>query len=122
MLKQDKEDKEKDIGMYLDLLIIAFLMVFIVDCSGIIQSLESGLQRWLKMPNKAHIPKPFSCSLCMTWWTGIIYLICVGELTFLGLGYVAMMAFITPVIMRLMYLVKDTMNKVLELFERLFRL
>lgn len=61
---------------FLNLFIINLILVFIIDLSGFIPSLESGLARLLKF--KVRIPRPFSCSLCMTFWLGIIYILFTG--------------------------------------------
>lgn len=63
------------ITMIWNLLMISFVICFIVDISGIIESIESALSKWLK--GKAQLPKPFNCSLCLTFWVGLIYVICV---------------------------------------------
>lgn len=104
--------------MFLELLFLAFIIVFIIDYSGIIQSLEEGLQKWLKMPNKAHIPKPFSCSLCSTWWAGLIYLIVVGQFSFMTVAYIALLAAMTPLILRILYLFRDLLEKACSLIEK----
>ena len=64
------------ITMIWNLLMISFIICFIVDISGIIESIESALSKWLK--GKAQIPKPFNCSLCMTFWVGLIYVMCIN--------------------------------------------
>lgn len=58
------------------LLCISMFFSFLIDYSGIIDSFESfvqkhstGLLKFFK------VPKPFSCSLCMTFWTGLILLV-----------------------------------------------
>lgn len=112
-----KEDRRKNKGdngdtMMIELLIITALIVFIVDLSGIIESMESGLGKWLKCT--VRIPKPFSCSLCMSWWTGLIYLICVGQFSILWIGYVGLLAFLTPVINNLLQLLRDGLNKIIN--------
>ena len=59
--------------MILKLFFITVTICFLIDISGIIDNIEWWLSKWLK--GKAKIPKPFSCSLCMTWWVGLIYII-----------------------------------------------
>ena len=106
---------------YINLLLIAFLCVFIIDFSGVIESIEAVLKKWVNNPF-VHIPKPFSCSLCSTWWLGIIYLICVGGLTLVNTAYVAFLAALTPVILRSLYLIRDVLDKALYGLEKLFHL
>lgn len=94
------------------LLIITLLMVFIIDLSGFIDELETTLSKWLK--GKARIPKPFSCSLCMSWWTNLIYLLCIGKLTLPYIAIVALFAFLTPVFALLFVWIRETLNKALN--------
>lgn len=95
-----------------ELLIITLLWVFIIDLSGFIDEIEATLSKWLK--GKVRIPKPASCSLCMSWWTNLIYLLCVGELTLPHIAIVALFAFLTPVFALLFIWVRETLNKLLN--------
>lgn len=61
----------------LNIFIINLLVVFVVDLSGFIPELESIISK--RFHFKARIPKPFSCSLCMTFWLGLIYTICTSS-------------------------------------------
>lgn len=108
--------------MFLDLFFLAFITVFIIDYSGVIQSMEEGLQKWLKMPNKAHVPKPFSCSLCSTFWLGLIYLLGTAQFSFMGVAYVCFLSSMTPVILMLINLVKGILMKVIVVVEDLLKL
>ena len=105
----------------IELLILTAIIVFIIDLSGVIEEMESGLAKWLKV-KKARIPKPFSCSLCMTWWSGLIYLICVNSFTLGWIAYVALLAYLTPVIYNALTLVYDILNKVISVIGRALRL
>ena len=94
------------------LLIITLLWVFVIDLSGCIDEIEATLSKWLK--GKVRIPKPASCSLCMSWWTNLIYLLCIGKLTLPYIAIVALFAFLTPVFALLFIWVRETLNKVLN--------
>ena len=68
----------------INLLLISAIVVFIVDISGAVDSLKSGLKRILTkgvMKDSDYSLKPIDCSLCMTFWSGIIYLLCTGNFT-----------------------------------------
>lgn len=95
-----------------ELLIITLLMVFIIDLSGFIDEIETALTKWLK--GKVRIPKPFSCSLCMSWWTNLIYLLCVGHFTLPYIALVALFAFLTPVFALLFIWIRETLNSILN--------
>lgn len=97
----------------LKLLYIALLAVFLIDYSGFIQSLENGLKKWLKMPIAPHIPKPFSCSLCSTWWVCLIYLLIVGKFTLEYIALSALMAALTPVFHSAIVFVEGLLNKII---------
>lgn len=59
---------------------IAVIVVFVVDYSGVVENVKKMLWRWVK-GNKVYIPfsvKPFDCSLCLTFWIGLIYLLVMG--------------------------------------------
>lgn len=68
--------------MFLDLLLIAVVVCFVVDISGALRNFK----------------KPFSCSLCMTWWTGLIYLLVTGNFNLLGIAWVAFLSMMSSVI------------------------
>lgn len=98
--------------MIIDLLLITLIIVFIIDISGVIDSMEEMLSKWLK--GKVKIPKPFSCSLCSAWWIGLIYLICLKEFTLVNISIVALFAILTPVFSTFMVLVRETLIWAIE--------
>lgn len=98
--------------MLIDLFLITLIIVFIIDISGFVDEMETILSKWLK--GKARVPKPFSCSLCMTWWTGLIYLLIIGEFTLLWIATVALFAFLSGVLATLLICIRETLNWVIE--------
>lgn len=98
--------------MLIDLFLITLIIVFIIDISGFVDEMETILSKWLK--GKARVPKPFSCSLCMTWWTGLIYLLIIGEFTLLWIATVALFALLSGVLATLLICVRETLNWVIE--------
>lgn len=98
--------------MLIDLFLITLIIVFIIDISGFIDETETILSKWLK--GKARVPKPFSCSLCMTWWTGLIYLLIIGEFTLLWIATVALFALLSGVLATLLICIRETLNWVIE--------
>lgn len=98
--------------MILDLLLMTIIIVFIIDLSGVLESIEAFLSKWLK--GKAKVPKPFSCSLCSTWWSGLIYLWVCSQFTLLNITIVALFAFLTPVISNLLVWIKETLSWMID--------
>ena len=102
---------------WINILLIGVIWVFIIDVSGVIEEAESFLTRQLRF--KAHIPKPFSCSLCMTFWSGLVYLLFKGCFSWLLMSYVCLVALLTPVISDLMILLRETLRKLIQKLMRL---
>ena len=107
--------------MLLKLFIITCVVVFIVDISGAVDSLKSGL-KWLltrgKMNNSDYRLKPLDCSLCMTFWVGLIYLLCTGYLTIPYIGFVCLLACFSNIIKNYILLVEDILTKIVQLIQK----
>lgn len=80
--------------IYFNILMISLIFIFIIDISGFIQSIENKISKWINVKN-CEIPKPFSCSLCMTFWTGLVYLLLHSELTLFNICFVCYIAYLT---------------------------
>ena len=89
-----------------DLLFLTLVVVFIVDLSGWTDTWLGWLSRWLGHPVLSL--KPFSCSLCMTWWSGIVYLLVTGRFCLPLLAYVALLAFLSLPISELLIFIRET--------------
>jgi len=79
--------------IYIDLLLLAGIVVFIVDLSGFTQSWKTLLARWFHAKAIGSV-KPFDCSLCMVWWTSIIYCLITHNLCLITLAYSALLSFL----------------------------
>ena len=75
-----------------DLLLLSLVVVWIVDVSGWTDTWLGWLSRWLG--HTVREVKPFSCSTCMTWWMGIIYLLATGRFCIPLVAYVGLLAFL----------------------------
>lgn len=106
----------------INLTLIAAIVVFIVDISGAVDSLKSGL-KWIltkgKMKNSDYQLKPLDCSLCMTFWSGIIYLLITNNFTLPYLAFVCLLACFTGVIKTSILLVEDILIKITQLIYKL---
>ena len=96
----------------LNLLLLTFVICFIVDVSGFFTFVKkfvaSRLEHKYKNLKYEDIKIPFvTCSLCTVWWTGIIYLLCVGEFTIFNLTFTALLALLASNISGLMLTIKD---------------
>ena len=71
----------------INLIFINIAIVFLIDQSGFINEFKSWLKKVLtkgKMSDPGYSLKPFDCSLCMTFWVSLIYLLVFKELTVVG--------------------------------------
>lgn len=84
---------------FADLLCLAFVVCFIVDLSGGVQTLKS----WLKVERLA----PLDCSLCMTFWAGLAYLLISGRFAFAPLVWVCVLALCASVLSSILSLVRE---------------
>ena len=92
-----------------DLLFLTLIVVFIVDISGFTESWLGAFSKWLGHP--VYSLKPFSCSLCMTWWSGIVYLLVTGRFCITLLAYVALMAFLSFPLSELLIFIQENLLK-----------
>ena len=82
-----------------DLLLVAAVCVFIVDVSGWTESWRGALARWARVEHPTGRLRPFDCSLCCTWWAGLVLLLCRGEFTLAGIASCALAAALTRVLL-----------------------
>lgn len=102
--------------IYTNLLMIALVLVFIIDISGVMDHIKQLIWRWVYKGQRDYRDfslKPLDCSLCSTWWCGLIYL-CFTNLTFVNVAYVALLAFLTPVFKDVLIMVKDFIAKMID--------
>lgn len=98
--------------MFKDIIILTVIMVFIVDLSGVIDSIKGLITingRQIK-----HF-KPFDCSLCMTFWSGLAYLLFTHSFDLWGVFAVCMMSFLTPVVKEVLQAVSEALKAIVRL-------
>ena len=106
-------------SVLLDVVFIQIIVCFIIDLSGVIQSIETGLSKRLHF--KCVIPKPFSCSLCSGWWINLIYLIAVHQFTLPYIVFVAMVSFFSKNISGFLRWIQESLVKIEDLLYRIIR-
>lgn len=105
----------------LSILFIAIILVFCIDLSGAMDKANrlvwSKLYKGIKYTDWT-IPL-LGCSLCCTWWASLLYILVTGQLSFLMIAYIALIAFMTPIIKDIMILLKDASTKLIDVIYRL---
>lgn len=107
------------------LLIISIIWVYGLDISGFGYNLRKWLWKILLKPRGSveDIPaKPFFCSLCMTWWSGLIYLIIVGGLNPLNIVALIAVSYLTDIIASTMRFIHDLLAKIIDLLYQWLKL
>lgn len=109
----------------INIILLSTIIVFIVDLSGAIEHLAKPIvKHLLRIPIHKDITLPLiECSLCVTWWTGLIYVCCVSianAFTFnqflILVSVLALVSFLTPVIKDTLILIKDLIIRFIEVF------
>ena len=96
--------------MIIDLILIQLIIVFIIDLSGVVDSIKLFISKHLtknKIVTTNFSIKPFDCSLCSTWWTGLIYLLICHSFTIPYIALVALLSYLTPLSSSILLLIKD---------------
>ena len=104
-------------NIYIQLLLVAAIVIYIVDLSGFTDSWRSAMAKALHISDRALKPlPPFDCSKCMTWWTTIIYSICGGSCTLTVIAYCAMLSMLSYPMAQLLTLIRETVLAVINKF------
>ena len=101
----------------IDILLIAIICVIIIDLSGITDSIKSALKRIVtkgRMSDPNYSLKPIDCSFCITFWTGLIYMLITHSLTLWMTAYLLCICVMTPVIKDILILIKETLLKIIR--------
>ena len=109
-----------------NLFLIAAFWVFVLDYAGFVTSIEEVLSKMITRVRQRniqiHIPRPFSCSLCMSVWSGLIYIIETNNFSIINLLLVCAAAASTPILAELMSFIRDISIQVIYWLRKLFRI
>lgn len=106
-------------AIVIDFLCIAAVCVFVVDLSGFTQWWRGGLTRVLGVRKLVPL-HPFDCSLCLTWWCCLAWLLFSPRaFTLEGVLLAAAAALLTPEIGAAFTLVRTALGGALEALTKL---
>ena len=107
----------------INLFILTCIIVFVIDLSGFVDEMVKRLYyKYIKVGDyHSLIPKlkPLTCSLCLSFWVGLIYLLITSQFTIMMIGYVCLLSFLTPIIGDILVMIKDVINKIINLIYKL---
>jgi hypothetical protein len=106
--------------MILKLFCITLIVVFVIDHSGMIDTIKGALAKWLKV-REVRI-KPFDCSLCMSWWCGLLALAIERQFTLGNIVAVALFALFADKIADTLTLLRDATSKAINAIYKLLKL
>lgn len=99
-----------------EILLIAAIVVFVVDLSGFTESWRRPLSDWLHRKTGymiKHFP-PFDCSLCLTFWAGLIWLAIWSAFTLPNVAFVCLASYLTIPIGTTLTALRDLLLAVLN--------
>lgn len=109
--------------MLVNLILTALFWVLVIDIAQFPTEIKRVLFRWLKgknTPYRDYSLKPFDCSLCLTWWTGLIWILITGfrfDYVVLCLG----IACFTPIIKDIILLTRDFLQYLIDRAYNIFQ-
>lgn len=102
-------------SIYINLLLLAAIITWIVDCSGF----SDTLLRWASKftarfgyPPVQDLP-PFTCSLCATWWGCLCYAAFSGAFSLPVLAYCAALAGLSKTLAKFFIFITETLDMLL---------
>ncbi len=100
----------------LNCFLISVCWVLILDQFHFMDEITVLLSKWLSNGRieKPLQLKPFTCSLCMSWWTNLIYIIAVGEFSVPMLFGILLISWTTPITNDILTMIKTMIIKILN--------
>ena len=92
-------------------LLLINIIVSLVFLSGFVDEVDDAINRKWRFH---HLPKPFSCALCSTFWAGIIYILVMGQFNILNIALCLANAHLTKVITPLWSVLENWLLKIIS--------
>ena len=100
--------------MWIELLLLTIIVCFVVDISDFIDTIKNIIWKWVfngKREYREFRLKPFDCSLCMTFWIGLIW-ITINGFTLINLLSVCLFAALSEEISNFIKIIKQLVHRV----------
>lgn len=100
-----------------ELLIITFCVVFVIDQTDLVDNIKTILSKFLtkgKISSNNFQMKPFDCSLCMTFWLCLIWVLCNYKVTLYNVGLCFFMAFLAQFVNDIINMFKIIWVKIMD--------
>lgn len=103
-------------SIYIQLLFLTCIVVYVVDLSGWTDTLLRLASRFTARYGYGPVRslRPFTCSLCSTWWAGIAYALITGHLTLPVIAYIAGLSFYSITLHETFIFIREAVLKCLR--------
>jgi hypothetical protein len=103
-------------NIYFELLLLALVVIYVVDLSGFSDTLLRWVNRWLRRYHYGPVEnlRPFTCSLCMVWWCGLLWCIYRNNFTLPAVAYCAALSAFSFTLSTLVVFIRETALAVLR--------
>ena len=97
-------------------LFITIIWVVILDQLHFWDDITSVISGWMTNGKikKPITLKPFNCSVCMSFWTNLAYIIVTNQFSILMVLYILVLSWTTPIISSILTLVKNLFLKLIN--------
>ena len=108
--------------MYLEIFLVALILVYGIDILNFAEEMKIKLFKFVKGKNVIYRPyslRPLDCSLCLSFWVGVLILIFNLKLTIINIAYVCLISFFTPQYKDILMTVQDMLHNIIN-FKRIY--
>lgn len=109
-------------NIFVNLLIISVFWILVLDEVNFGDEFGIYLTKITRSKVPLKLPKPFSCSTCMTWWTGLVYLLIINQLSFLNILFLILISASTDLIFHVYKTLKGFLHRVFDAIDNYFGL
>lgn len=96
--------------------LICIFYTFLIDITQSVDEIYNTVLKWFGLQKHHDVPKPFGCSLCMSWWTALAYIIFTNQFNILNITIAIVFASVIPHIVIFLYdLLQLIINKLIGL-------
>ena len=104
-------------NIFIQLLLVTFIVIFLVDLSGFTDTLLDIASK--VKGKKVDSLRPFTCSLCMTWWCTLIWSLCTGNFNLPVLAFCALLAALSFPLSQLFIFIREGINRLIAKLEEI---
>lgn len=106
-------------SIYEQIVWATIVIVFVVDLSGFTQSWKAWLEK--RTHYRIGSVKPFDCSLCLSWWIGLL-LVYIAGFDLRTLAFVCLCSLLTKPLRLIVQLALDLLGGLVELIYKLTKI